>query len=373
MRIKIYLQPDSKDSFWSKMAIKGVAAEILHKRYVADYIQADSVKEIDLDKEFKGEKKRVLLYIGYSPDTTQNDLVYLAKQGIHTLLLNYGFPGFSGSCSRVLVNYRDGMEKCIGYLTANKHDRIALFGVNPHSSTDMLKDECFAEYLRARGGNPSRDIYYNYGSIQNCFARFSENLRDYNAVICTNDIVAISLLHRLEALGIRVPEDLYIISCSYSTLLAERVKPGITMLAADKYETGVQAVFAYTALVKNPSDIALTVRVATKLTVRGSTNFDPAPPADVFPVYKTPSQVVNFYDDPDAQSFIHAESLLLNCDELDQGILEGILAGETYPSIAERLYTSENVISYRIKRMCKIAGCEKRQELIALLSPFLKS
>ncbi len=373
MRIKIYIQPDSKDSFWSKMAQKGVAAEILHKRYTAEYIAAKSVADIDLDKVFGEEKKRVLLYIGYSPDSTPSDLRYLAEQGIHTLLLNYGFPGFSGSCSRVLVNYRDGMEKCIGYLVANKHDRIALFGVNPHSSTDMLKDECFSEFLRSRGGNPSRDIYYNYGSIIGCFSRFAENLTDYNAVICANDIVALALLQNLKKLGVRVPEDLYIISCSYSTLLAERVKPGITMLAADKYETGVQAVFAYTSLVKNPSDIALTVRVAPKLTVRGSTNFDPAPASDVFPVYKNPSTVINFYEDPDAKSFIHAESLLLSCDELDRGILEGILAGDTYPRIAERLYTSENVISYRIKRMCKIAGCQKRSELVSLLSPFLKS
>ena len=93
----------------------------------------------------------------------------------------------------------------------------------------------------------------------------------------------------------------------------------------------------------------------------------------MLPVYPKPSSVVNFYEDPDAQNFIHAESLLLSCDELDQGILDGILAGETYPSIAERLFTSENVISYRIKRMCKIAGCKKRSELIDLLSPFLKS
>ena len=168
MRIKIFVHPDSKDSFWAKMSLKGISAEILRKRYTAEYVNAFRATDIDLEKEFDGMQKKVLLYIGYSAETTPEDLRYLTKHGVHTLLLNYGFPGLSGSCSHVLLNYRDGMEKSIGYLIANGRDRIALFGVNPHSSTDLLKDECFADYLRSRGGNPSRDIYYNYGSLSNC-------------------------------------------------------------------------------------------------------------------------------------------------------------------------------------------------------------
>ena len=56
----------------------------------------------------------------------------------------------------------------------------------------MLKDSYFVEFLRERGGNPTRDIYYNYGSISGCFSRFAENRSDYNAVICANDVVALA-------------------------------------------------------------------------------------------------------------------------------------------------------------------------------------
>ena len=372
MRIKIFVHPESRESFWRAQCLKAIAAEILHKRYTADYLNADSIIDIDFSKVFTPGEKKVLIYIGYSPKDSRHDLMYLAKQGIHALLINYGGPNFSGSCSRVLLNYRDAMEKCIGYLVANKHDRIALFGINPHSSTDVLKSECFSDFLHSRDNDPSRDIYYNYGSINDCFVRFAENRTAYNAVICANDIVAMSLLRRLGEIGVRVPEDVYIVSCSYSTLLSQRSNPTITTIDADSSETGRQVIFAYTSLVKNPADIALTVRVAAKLIVRGSTNFDPDPEDSDLSIYKAPAAQVDFYAEPDTQNFMRTESLLLSSDELDLDILDGILNGETYPNIAERLYTSEHTIAYRIKRMCKIAGCRNRSELVALLSPYMK-
>lgn len=359
-------------SFLQNQCLKAIAAEILHKRYNAEYLNATSITDIDFSKVFAPDEKKVLLYIGYSRKDSRRDLIHLTKLGIHTLLINYGSANFSGSCSKVLLNYRDAMERCIGYLAANKHDRIALVGVNPTSSTDAVQEESFAGYLRDIGADPARDIYYNYGSISDCFAKFAAERTRYNAIICTNNVVALTLLHRLGEIGVRVPEDIYIISCGCSMILSERSVPAITTIVGDQSEIGRQTVLAYAALMKNPGNIAMTVRIGTKIAVRGSTNFDPDPNTVIFPPCDMPATSVDFYADPDVQSFFSAESLLNSSDELDQGILDGLLAGETYPSIAERLYTSENVISYRIKRMYKITGCRKRSELIALLTRYLK-
>lgn len=370
MHIKIYILPEYKESFWAKQSLKAVAAEILRKRYAADYIEVPSVTDINFDEVFAKGEKRVLLYIGYSIYRSPSDLRYLTEHGIHTLLLNYESTDFTGNCSRVLLNYRDAIEKCVGYLTANAHDRIALLGVNPHSTVDVLKKDRFAEYLRAKDADPARDIYYNNGSIEGCLSLFLENRTDYNAVICVNDVNALALLRRLREIGMRVPEDIYVISCGFSTMLAEQAAPTLTTVAADQNEIGAQAVQAYASLIKNFGDITLTVRVAPKLIVRGSTNFDPDP-GIVLPLQPSaPAPLFDFYADPDAKNFFNAESLLLSSDELDRGILAGIMSGEIYASIAERLYTSENVISYRVKRMFKITGCEKKSELIALLTPY---
>lgn len=371
MRIRIYIQPDTKDAFWAKLSQKAVAAEILHKRYTPVYIEAPTAADIDFDKVFDEGEKRVLLYIGYSVQKTPADLSFLAENGIHTLLLNYGFPFLSSSCSRVLLNYRDTIEKCIAYLVANGRGRIALFGINPSSSTDRLKEQYFSEHPRGRGEGHSRDVYYNYASIGDCYADFSAHCAAYNAVICANDITALTLLRRLKADGVRVPEDMYIMSCGITTMLAERPTTSITTVSADLSEIGTQAVFTYAMLMKNPGDISLTVRIAPKLTVRASTDFAPDPKPDALSQQAAFPTLFDFYADPIAQNFFSAENLLLGSDELDHGILDGILAGDTYPVIAERLFTSENVISYRIKRMCRLTGCTKKSELIELLKPYI--
>lgn len=109
-----------------------------------------------------------------------------------------------------------------------------------------------------------------------------------------------------------------------------------------------------------------------KLRIRASTAHMPDRGKDIFASFLPQTPNVNFYDDPITQRVFEAETLLLGCDELDFGILKGILRGETYPHIAEQLFTSENVISYRIKRMCKTTGCTKKAELVALLAPYFK-
>ena len=372
MNIKIYIHPEFKDTFWTQLSLKATAAEITRKRYTAQYIDANNVSDIDFDKVFEGEEKRILLYIGHSVSGTPADLKVLTDHGVHVILLNYESSVLSGRCSKVLLNYRDGMQKSISYLTANRHDRIALFGINPNSSTDMLKDSYFVEYLRERGGNPARDIYYNYGSISGCFARFAENYRDYNAVICANDVVALALVQSLKSINVRVPEDMYVTACGGSSMLSSVANTTITTVFADQYELGRQAVLTYSYLYKNPCDVALSVKVEAKLTVRASTNFDPDPGQNLVTMLSKQVPNVDFYDDPVIKNIFCVEALLLNSDELDRDILDGILAGETYPSIAERLYTSENVISYRIKRMCKITGTAKKSELVALLTPYMK-
>lgn len=373
MVIKIYIHPEFKDTFWTQLSLKAINAEITRKRYAAKYLEAESVTDIDFGKEFSGDEKRLLLYIGHSVGGTPQDLKYLTDRGVHVILLNYESSVLSGSCSKVLLNYRDGMQKTISYLTANRHERIALFGINPNSSTDMLKDSYFAEYLREKGKDPARDIYYNLGSIDECFYRFLQNRAHYNAVICSNDVVALALVRSLKQHNIRVPEDMYVTACGGSSILSSMASTTITTVFADQYELGRQAVLTYAYLDKNPCDIALSVKVEAKLTVRQSTNFDPDPGEDIVTTLKKQVPNVDFYDDPVISSIFRIEALLLSCDELDRGILEGILTGETYPSIAERLYTSENVISYRIKRMCKITETAKKSELVALLSPYLKA
>ncbi len=375
MRIVIYIHPDCKESFWSRFSLRAVSAEILRKRYTPVYIENTAIADIDLDTVFTPNEKKVIMYIGFSPKNTINDLAYLAFKGVHTLLLNYGYEEFSGTCSRVLLNCRDAMEKSLAYLLSHNRDRIALFGANPASSTDKLRLEVFAQYQNSVGRCLEEDTYYNLGAISECREKFVSNISKYNAVICVNEVAAFLLLRWLRDSNINVPRDLFVISCGYSTMLAEHSVPSLTSVAADQEQTGIQAVNAYSSLMKNLANVALTVLVEAKLTVRGSTDFAPANGTLAFVPENAGLPTANsldFYSDPSVRRFFDIEMLLLQSDDLDRGILDGLLAGDTYPKMSERLYTSENVISYRIKRMCKITGTASKSELIELITPYLK-
>lgn len=372
MRIRIYVQPDIQDTFWVKQSQKAVAAEILRKRYTAEYLKAPSCSDIDFDEVFSPGEKRILIYIGTSLQKTPADLKYLVENGVHTIRINCGGSNFPSNCSHVLLNYHDAIEKAISYLTANGRDRMALFGINPCSPTDKILEERFGEYLLSKGERSQRDIYYNYASIRDCYAHFANYRTAYNAVICANDMAAIALLHRLKKDGVRVPEDMYIISCGLTSMLAEQPSNAITTVSADRDEIGAQAVLAYSILSKTPTDLTLTLRVAAKLTVRASTAYAPIPETSYFTQNVYPTPAVDFFADPITQNFYSMESLLHGCDAIDSGILDGLLAGETYPAISERLFTSGNMIAYRVKRMCRLTGCADKNELITLLKPYIE-
>ncbi len=372
MRIFIYVQPEAKETFWTKQTQKAIAAEILRKRHTAVYLEGATASAIDLDAAFAGEEKRILLYVGTSLQKTPLDLAFLAEHGVHIIRIHSGSDAFPADCSRVLLNYQDALEKAVHYLTGNGHDRIALFGVNPYSHTDMEMKKYFSKYLSRKGASPQRDIYYSRGSIADCYANFFPYRAAYNAVICVNDMAAVTLLHRLKKEGVRVPEDIYLISCGLSSVFAEHPSTAITTVSADRDEISAQAVFAYATLLKANSDVALTLRVAARLTVRASTNFDPIPWEDHFVVPVPPSVPIDYFADPATQNFYSIESLLHGYDEVDSGILSGLLAGESYSSIAEKLFTSRNMVSYRVKRMCRLTGCSKKEELITLLRPYLE-
>lgn len=369
MRIRIYVHPKEKNVFWAKQTKKALSAECLRRRYTAEYIDAPSVKDIDFDAVYSGEEKRILLYIGIQHP---KDLNYLSAHNVHTILINNDFSQFSSHHSRVLINYQSALEKAIGYLLANKRSRIALYGINLASPTDRIMEQRFSDYLRLGDEEPNRDIYYNHSFISDCYARFAPYRTAYNAVICANDITAVDLRHRLEADGTRVPEEVYIISCGLSSILVDQPDTSITSVSANRDEIGAQAVYIYSVLMKATQSLALTAQVEPTLTVRASTAFAPIPETEFHLPHVAHTPAASFYEDPITQNFFNVENLLLHYDDLDRGILAGIFSGETYSVIAERLYTTENMISFRVKRMCRLAGCSGRKALVALLAPYLK-
>ena len=87
------------------------------------------------------------------------------------------------------------MRRLVELLRGRGHGRIALYGVNPQSVSDESRMD---SYLAALGGEDGRrHVFFNSGSLENCFEQFMARAQQYDAVICANDFAAISLVRRL--------------------------------------------------------------------------------------------------------------------------------------------------------------------------------
>ena len=377
MTIHIYVDPPYKDSLWCKQTLRGITDEATKKRYSVKMLETDNIYESDLDAFFEGEEKRILIVIATSVNQSKKFNEFFNRHGVHLLYINHQSKNDCSHFSNILVDYHDSMRIITEYLEGCGKKLIALYGINPDSSTDLIKQRFFEDrnkHIPAYGNG--NNIYFRIidskeSPTLDCFDHFKKNLEYYDAVICVNDLVARLLIDDLQKIGIKVPEDLYIVSFG-DYILAQIGNPTITAVAIDHEQLGRQAVYTYSYLKKVSDDLYITAKVAPKLTIGESTaateytSYHASPDTDTISEFST-----SFFKHPEIQSIITFENMLTKCDKLDMQILIGIMSGMTYIQLSEHLFVSENVISYRVKRLCKLADLPSKGKLAECANRFL--
>jgi LacI family transcriptional regulator len=94
------------------------------------------------------------------------------------------------------------------------------------------------------------------------------------AVMCSNDMTAIGVLHKLYRAGLRVPDDLSVIGFD-DIHISEVTIPPLTTIQMSRFEIARAAVTALRAHAENPDD-SISKRdyeIQTELVVRESTGF----------------------------------------------------------------------------------------------------
>ncbi|MBQ2863116.1 MAG: substrate-binding domain-containing protein, partial [Clostridia bacterium] len=176
----------------------------------------------------------------------------------------------------------------------------------------------------------------------------------------------------LEKKGVKVPEDLYVVSFG-DYILAQIGKPSITSISIDHEELGRQSVYTYSYLRKASDDVYITASVATKLSIGESTAMSKLEASCSDRSYDKEDITSDFFKHPEIQAVITFENMLTKCDKLDMQILIGIMDDMTYNQLSERLYVSENVISYRVKRLCKLASITSKGKLAQAANKLLSA
>lgn len=368
MNFYVIIEPLVRNQYWSSQYTEGMKQEI--QRSKGKYIE---ITLDDLEEVIKGSAsvhtRPVVLINCVSNTWIPQCLLKLDQQEIHPLLLTPAGQSITSSVSTVSFDFYNAFYSLCGYLKNAGRQEVALFGLNPTSANDMVKQRAFIDFCKSNSREAEHHIYRNHGNLEECCSDFYRNIHRYNSIVCVNDIVAIKLISFLKDRNVSIPENIYLAAMG-NTFLSKMIVPNITVAEFDCFSIGRQAVKVYSFLTRNPDISALTATVSGQIIVRAST-------AGILPCQNNHRAVghadsVNFYADNDVKGIFILEELLENIDKLDRQIIYGLLCDNKISALAEALFISESAVKYRIKRMFGIAGCETRTAFVTWLTQYME-
>ena len=354
----ILAEPSYSKSIWGNNLIRGLTKELRYKRipYRIIYSMKDANKH-----------ERYIFLISSSSRWINTALSQCRERHLYPILLcsqAYLMP--NAAYSMVCSDIRGMMRQLVAALHNAGRNHVALYGVNPYSISDEARKRCFLEATcELREG----DIFYNNDSNANCFQHFLKCASDYDAVICTNDFAAVSLVRHLKESSPDILENIVIIGCAEGKL-ARHYNQYIYSVTLNYSEFGRAAV-----------DL---LRMLNNLSVSGTvvwmkwncddleklkTNERKFHP--VTPMSTETDQNDIFYMDNELCEMMLIERLLDNAEQIDFVILREMRLGESYEKIAEKCYVTEGTVKYRIRKMEDICQVDDRRSFTALLDKYL--
>ena len=364
MRIYIVYQPESENTHWCSLYLKGIHSEAKRK---GDTVTLLSIEEAaDL---FVSEKPVCAAILSTSRIWTEKAATLLSDLGVEPIVIGGASREGYRHASFVYMDYREATYQLIEYLRTYKKDRIALFAVSGDSSPDMIKKDAFLSYEKCR----EHDVFYYLGTdglMNAACEKFLAVWKNYDAVLCCNDASAVILMHHLEAAGVSVPEDLFL--CSFGDMAVSSIgKKTLTMARLHCTEIGRQTVSMCHLLTNSENISGVSVKVRCKFIVGDTTDNLPVI-AETLGTAPAPAGVpAGFHSDPSISRIFRAEKVLSACDAIDIDLLKLIIRGYKYFDIAEILHVSESTIKYRLKRIIQISGFSSRDEMMDIMKLFL--
>lgn len=289
-----------------------------------------------------------VLIVGTSVRWLLDALRGVMGQGVHPVVA--GMPPTGFLCTFVAPDYAQAMTVLAA---SGQADRPALFAVHDDSAADQEKRAVFERLY------PGADIIGNDGDLLDASARLTAHAGAYDCVVCANDVAAMVLRRVLAGQGISPMPRL--LAFGDQQLPQDE---GIEVLRLDFQALGRHVVRLYLERERDVEPLRRTLW----LPCHDGALLARAPRAHEGSEAARPG----FYRDPQVHEMFRLKALLSCCDGLDLDILRALVAGMRYADIAETLYTTENTIKYRIRRMQTACGADGRDALVALAQGFIR-
>lgn len=343
-------EEDFKTSSWYDEILSGLRAQSRKKRVPIEMYDKNS----DIPS---GEG--CALIIGSTYKWLSDVIFDVLQLGYHPIVLaNQPYHAFNGKYSTVSIDIPLSMDYVIRMYKGNGKKRIAFYGANSGSLSDISKIKSFIE------SQGNENIFYNNNSLQNCFNDFWEqnSKEKYDAIICANDYAAVSLVHNLR----ENVKDYSIISYS-NTILSSCCKPSITSINLNYKAFGEAALIIAETMQKKDNLTGMSISVDWKIVFRETS-------AQLIPEKKEKIErnleQDNFYDDNNTKEMLMLEKMLIECDETDKQILKSLKRGMSLYKASEECFITENTLKYRMKKIRTNCGVNSKGELMDLLDKY---
>jgi DNA-binding LacI/PurR family transcriptional regulator len=194
-----------------------------------------------------------LFHIKEDQSEEEKQLEVFTDQGIPIVTFDSGFTKFTSVCGDNLNSSIHAVE----HLIQLGHQRIAFIGTSStmvhrelgYRNALMLNNIEMDETIIISGRNENVHYFSQYG--YNCVKQLLTDRKQFSALFCSNDLIAIGAIKALEELGIDVPGDMAIIGFD-DINMASLYRPALTTVKQPIQEMGNTAVEILLEQIENP-------------------------------------------------------------------------------------------------------------------------
>ncbi len=349
--VYILTDPNYSSSVWCKSFLNSLVENLRKNRIpfceIFDEIPANAEDVFIIASDYNWIKKTIKLF---------------NKANVSPILICNHLEKINGceySCISSDIN--SSMKSLLLQISNMGKKNIALYGVNVSSIADIGKADALFSHSEGFSGNIK--LYNNNGSLSECFESFMLDSGNTDAVICTNDFAAVSLIRNLKRKAPEIIKKITVFSLTNSTL-SEYYRKYITSVSIDYNQYGKAALFIYKSRKKHKylSDITVNVSWAVDETAKSNTS-----PLQL----DIPKSQDMFYNDNELCEMMKLEKLFNISDTTDEIIIKSLLDGLSYEEILNRCFLTENAVKYRIKKLLSECDIADKAELLSLLNKYI--
>jgi LacI family transcriptional regulator, repressor for deo operon, udp, cdd, tsx, nupC, and nupG len=263
------LVPDITNPFYFDL-IRGTQLQLKAAGYtqlLVDTEESDEVEASAMEQLRKGADGIIV-----AASRLSDDVLLAAAARIPIVAVNRDVPGVPA----VIIDTPSATSQALDHLISLGHTRVAYVAGPATSQSSERRWTALSAAAEARGVEVYRLGPFAPTTQSGAAAADAAVHSGVSACIAFNDLIAIGMLQRLSARGIRVPEDMSIVGCD-DIFGADFCNPPLTTMASPIEQAGRVAVSMLLARLNPLAGGGRRSRsvMPTHLTVRGSTG--PAP------------------------------------------------------------------------------------------------